>query len=305
MRLIKKTILITLICVIFIIGCVEEKVTSTEIPDINASTSSGQEQETESPTQSPATISTVEATATQIPATLSSKNLKIMTNSIKMEFLLIPEGEFKMGALPDEKFRYGQEPVHIVKIEKAYYLGKYEVTQKQWREVMGNNPSNFKGDNLPVEKVSWKDVQEFIKKLNEKEETDKYRLPSEAKWEYAARAGTTTHYSFGDNDSDLADYAWYVGNSGDKTHPVGQKQPNPWGLHDMHGNVWEWVQDREHNYDVSPTDGSAYESGSSSYRVFRGGSWLMDAKYCRSAPRQATATGIHDFSLGFRLMKEM
>lgn len=199
--------------------------------------------------------------------------------------------------------------VHTVKIEKAYYLGNYEVTQKQWREVMGINPSNFKGDNLPVENVSWNDAQDFVKKLNEKEGTDKYRLPSEAEWEYAARAWTTTRYSFGNDDSDLGDYAWYNYNSGRKTHPVGQKQPNPWGLYDMHGNVWEWVQDEWHSdYDGAPTDGSAWEDGSNSYRVWRGGGWISIAGFCRSAQRDtrySIVTGDHFPYLGFRLLQEV
>ena len=155
---------------------------------------------------------------------------------------------------------------------------------------MGNNPSNFKGEDRPVESVSWKDVQEFVKKLNEKEGTDKYRLPSEAEWEYACRAGTQTRYSFGDDESKLNEYAWYDKNSGSETHPVGQKKPNPWGLYDMHGNVWEWVQDRWHgDYNGAPSDGSAWEDGSGSDRVDRGGSWINYARYCRSDPGSASA----------------
>ena len=145
-----------------------------------------------------------------------------------MEFVLIPAGEFEMGSPSDEEGRDSDEgPVHRVTIENASYMGRYEGTQKQWRDIMGDNPSYSKGDdNLPVENVSWSGVQDFIKKLNEKEGTDKYLLPSEAEWEYACQAGTTTRYSFGDSESELGDYAWYDDNSGYKTHPVGKKKPN-------------------------------------------------------------------------------
>ncbi|MEA3324727.1 MAG: formylglycine-generating enzyme family protein [Euryarchaeota archaeon] len=226
-----------------------------------------------------------------------------------MKFTLIPAGEFMMGSedgFDDEK------PVHKVRIGKPFYLGTYPVTQAEWKAVMGNNPSHFKGDDLPVESVSWDDVQEFIKKLNEKEGTDKYRLPSEAEWEYACRAGTNTRYSFGDSESKLGDYAWYDYNSGSKTHPVGKKKPNPGGLYDMHGNVWEWVQDRWHsNYDGAPTDGSAWESGDGAHRVLRGGSWGGNARYCRSADRRHDDPGYRNSNdpgyrrdyLGFRLLE--
>ena len=137
-----------------------------------------------------------------------------------------------------------EKPMHEVRISKPFYLGKYEVTQGQWQAVMGNNPSRFKGDpNRPVEQVAWEDVQAFMRKLNAIEGGTTYRLPTEAEWEYAARAGTTTAYSFGDDPRLLGEYAWYSENAKGKTHPVGQKKSNAWGLHDMHGNVWEWVQD--------------------------------------------------------------
>jgi formylglycine-generating enzyme required for sulfatase activity len=223
-----------------------------------------------------------------------------------MEFVLIPAGEFDMGST-----EYSDEgPVHRVKLPNAFYMSKYEVTQRQWREVVGSNPSYFYGDNLPVERVSWDDVQNFINKLNEKEGINKYRLPSEAEWEYAARAGTTTRYSFGDDESMLGDYAWYDVNSDNKTHEVGQKKPNPWGIYDIHGNVWEWVQDEWYgNYNGAPADGSAWE-GDCSYHVIRGGcwggSWLSRARGCRSAGRSRLGygPGYRDTSvnLGFRLL---
>lgn len=194
------------------------------------------------------------------------------TNSISMEFMLIPAGEFDMGSIGEDKHRVNYDgPVHHVRISNAFYIGKYEVTQKQWREVMGNNPSMFKGNYLPVENISWYDAQEFIKKLNEIEGTNKYRLPSEAEWEYVARAGTSTKYFFGEDESQINDYAWYDDGSGVKTHLVGLKKPNPWGLYDIYGNVFEWVQDNGHNdYNGAPVDGSAWEREDSTSRVFRG-----------------------------------
>ena len=171
----------------------------------------------------------------------------------------------------------------------------------------GDNPSCFKGDNLPVECVSWDDVQDFIRKLNEREGTDKYRLPSEAEWEYVARAGTTTRYSFGDEESKLGDYAWYRDNSDYQTHPVGQKKPNPWGLYDMHGNVWEWVQDCWHgNYNGAPDDSSARAEYYSCLRVARGGGWRSGLRCCRSATRiwPDALDVCFGAKIGFRLVRE-
>jgi formylglycine-generating enzyme required for sulfatase activity len=169
---------------------------------------------------------------------------------------------------------------------------------------MKNNPSRFKGEHLPIESVSWNDVQEFIKQLNQKEGSNKYRLPSEAEWEYAARAGTNTRYSYGDDESKLGDYAWYIENSDSKTHPVCQKKPNPWGLYDMHGNVWERVQDMWHgNHNGAPTDGSSWEGGDGSYRVLRGGSWADRARRCRSAYRYFGVAGARHNDLSFRLQR--
>nr|WP_304364479.1 formylglycine-generating enzyme family protein [Methanosarcina sp. KYL-1] len=223
-----------------------------------------------------------------------------------MEFVLIPAGKFMMGSPSEEQGRYDNEgPAHNVRIEKPFYMGKYTVTQKQWDEIMGSNPSRFKGDDLPVESVSWDNVQNFVKKLNEKEGTDKYCLPSEAEWEYACRAGTSTRYSFGGHELKLGDYAWYDKNSGNQTHPVGQKLPNPWGLYDMHGNVWEWVQDSYHsNYNGAPSDGSAWEDGNSSH-VSRGGSWYSFARNCRSAFRNGDVPGDSGVFCGFRLLRDL
>jgi len=226
--------------------------------------------------------------------------------AIGMKFTLIPAGEFMMGS-DDEASFDDERPVHRVKIPKPFYLGTFPVTQREWKAVMGSNPSRFRGDdNLPVETVSWDDAQEFIKKLNGQEGTDTYRLPSEAEWEYACRAGTTTRYSFGYSDSKLGEYAWYYDNAGDMTHPVGQKKPNQWGLYDMHGNVWEWVQDTRHSdYDGAPTDGSAW-AGSGSDRVHRGCSWCNDFEFCSSSFRFPLLPGPRRaVNLGFRLVKEV
>lgn len=171
---------------------------------------------------------------------------------------------------------------------------------------MGSDPSYFKGNDLPVERVSWNDVREFIKKLNEREGTEKYRLPSEAEWEYAARGGTATRYSFGDDESELDEYGWYYENSNYETHPIGQKKSNPWGLYDMHGNLCEWVQDKWHDsYEGAPADGSAWEGGGSVACLIRGGSWLLNAVDCRSADRGYFGPVNRDSFLGFRLVKEL
>jgi formylglycine-generating enzyme required for sulfatase activity len=223
-----------------------------------------------------------------------------VTNSIGMEFVLIRAGEFQMGASDGDK---DEQPVHTVRISKPFYLGKYEVTQAQWQAVMEKNPSGFTGDpTRPVENVSWEDVQEFIRRLNTKENGVTYRLPTEAEWEYAARAGTTTAYSFGNDKSQLSQYAWYGDTSGNQTHPVGKLKPNAWGLYDMHGNVWEWVQDWYGPY----TAGAAVEPAglsSGSRRVVRGGSWDSGASYCRSAYRLYAAPGYRGGGLGFRLLR--
>ena len=184
-----------------------------------------------------------------------------------------------------------------VLISKAFELQTREVTQAQWQAVMGSNPSSFKGPDLPVEKVSWDDAQAFIAKLNAKNDGYRYRLPTEAEWEYAARAGTTGPYA-----GDLDAMAWYEQNSGRTTHPVGTKAANAWGLYDMHGNVWEWVQDWDGNYDASAvTDPVGPSSGS--YRVLRGGSWRHESQYCRSADRNSSSPGYRGYFLGLRLLR--
>ncbi|AKB23787.1 serine/threonine kinase [Methanosarcina sp. MTP4] len=242
----------------------------------------------------------------QISPVVEPPDENLSSSLSDMEFVRISAGDFMMGSPDGEDGRRDNEgPVHKVTIKNLFYLGKYPVTQKQWKKVMGNNPSRFKGDTLPVESVSWNDVQEFIKKLNKMEGTDKYRLPSEAEWEYACRAGTTTNFYFGDDESKLGDYAWYTGNSGGKIHPVGEKNHNSWNLYDMHGNVWEWVQDRWHdNYEGAPSDGSAWENGNGSYRVVRGGGWHYGSMNCRSAIRNGLDLDNRDNNVGFRLLRK-
>ena len=190
-----------------------------------------------------------------------------------MEFVYVPEGEFWMGCGEREQdCEDNEKPRHLVSV-KGFWIGKYEVTQAQWEKIMGNNPSKFEGANRPVEMVSWNDAQAFLQKLNTSASAQ-FRLPSEAEWEYAARAGTETAYSFGDDPDQLGDYAWYSGNSNEETHPVGQKQPNAFGLYDMHGNVWEWVADTYHeNYVDAPNDESIWgDLGDNKAKVLRGGS---------------------------------
>jgi formylglycine-generating enzyme required for sulfatase activity len=202
-----------------------------------------------------------------------------------------------------DAFRDYSKPVHRVRIE-PFNIGMTEVTQAQWRAVMGDLPdTGFKGDTLPVESISWNDAVAFCRRLT-KLTGFQFRLPTEAEWEYAARAGTTSFYSFGDDDKMLDQYGWHIGNSGNSTHPVGKKLPNPWGLYDMHGNVWEWCQDQWHeNYDGAPTDGSAWLSGGdSNYRVVRGGSWYFNSHSCRSADRFRNRPGFRIYDIGLRLV---
>jgi len=177
-----------------------------------------------------------------------------------------------MGSPDSEQGRKGNEgPQHEVTISKPFYIGVTEVTQAQYEAVMGTNPSRFKGPTNPVESIPWNEAVEFCRRLSEKTRKA-VRLPSEAEWEYACRAGTKTRFSFGDSDSVLGDYAWYGSNSGGMTHPVGQKKPNPWGLYDMHGNIWEWCADWDGPYSSgSSTDPQG--AGSGGFRVVRGGSW--------------------------------
>lgn len=224
-------------------------------------------------------------------------------NSIGVEFVLIPAGSFTMGADTNlENASDHESPAHRVTISKPFYLGKYEVTQAQWMAVMGVNHSNFKGDNNPVDQVSWDDIQTFIHKLNAKEGHKRYRLPTEAEWEYAARAGTQSVFSFGNDVTSLGQYAWYLGNAKDSTHPVGQKQPNQWGLYDMQGNVWEWVADwHEQNYYQNSVSTDPQGPYKRTHRVYRGGGWSGSAWYCRPACRSYIWPSYRSANIGFRL----
>jgi formylglycine-generating enzyme required for sulfatase activity len=229
-----------------------------------------------------------------------------------------------MGAPPDEEDSGDDELQHVVTISKDFYLGMYEVTQAEYQKVMGTNPSEFQGDkiaerhpktgrvvkkvdsaNHPVENVSWEDAVAFCKKLSELPEERAagrvYRLPTEAEWEHACRAGSTTSYTFGEDRQELGEYAWLSSNAGSRTHPVVEKKPNAWGLYDMHGNVWEWCSDWYGPYpDVPTTDPVGPSTGS--FRVYRGGSWFGGAAFCRSAFRFRFFPSSRDNDgLGFRV----
>jgi len=204
---------------------------------------------------------------------------------VKMEFVRVPAGSFTMGS---EKGSEHEKPMHKVTIPKAFYIGKYEVTQEQWRAVMGSNPSRFNVPRNPVVGVGWNDCQAFLKKLNEEVRGARFSLPTEAEWEYACRAGGRTEYCFGDGEKELVEYAWYCDNADATPHPVGGKKPNAWGLYDMHGNAWEWCEDRWHDsYQGAPGDGSAWaDAREAKGFVLRGGCWYDKAKACRSASRE-------------------
>jgi len=235
----------------------------------------------------------------------SGGNEESLTNSLGMKFVYIKPGTFMMGTPSG----YNNKQ-HKVTLTRGFYMQTTEVTQGQWKAVMGNNPSRFKqGDDYPVEYVSWDDVQEFIEKLNKREDEDRYRLPTEAEWEYACRAGTTTPFSFGmclsteqaNYDGNYPLDGCSKGRYRDKTVSVASFSPNAWGLYDMHGNVEEWCQDRFGDY---PSDSVIDPKGPSwwgSIRVDRGGSWYRDARYCRSAYRCSYLPGYRDDYLGFRL----
>ena len=236
---------------------------------------------------------------------LSGNTITIpVKNGINIEMVKVEAGSFDMGATPEMRslqYPYDDEkPDHRVTLTKNYYIGKYEVTQALWQVVMGNNPSRFKGDDLPVERVSWKRCQDFISKLNSLT-GKRFRLPTEAEWEYAARGGNKSRGYRYSGSNTLDDVAWYGDNSGSKTHAVGTKQPNELGIYDMSGNVSEWCQDWRGSYSSSPqTNPTGAVSGS--YRVDRGGSWLYSAWFSRSSSRGGRTPGGRDGDLGLRLV---
>ena len=247
--------------------------------------------------------------------------------TVKGNLVLIPAGPFSLGNTGSYEGEYDEKlPVTII-ISKPFYISKYEITQQQYKAVMGNNPSEFKGDNLPVEQVSWYDALNFCNALSQSEgltpcytingtkvtcdfEANGYRLPTEAEWEYAAKAGTKTDFysgklTYSGNspiDPNLDKIAWYSANSSNTTHPVGQKTPNAFGLYDMSGNVWEWCWDRYAEYPSKETkDYQGPEIGT--YRVYRGGGWRNLAWYCRSTNRDRNYLDDKNNSLGFRVVK--
>ena len=234
----------------------------------------------------------------------NSDNITIpVKDGISIDMVRVEAGTFTMGATAEMENPFDYEkPTHRVTLTNDYYIGKYEVTQALWQAVMGNNPSNFKGDNLPVEKVSWDDCQEFISKLNRI--TGKtFRLPTEAEWEYAARGGNKSRGYQYSGSNNLLDVAWFRDNSGSKTHAVGTKQPNELGIYDMSGNVDEWCQDwywygaYSSSSQVNPTG-----ANSGSYRVCRGGSWGCIARICRSSYRYCGTPVSRYTFLGLRLV---
>ena len=214
-----------------------------------------------------------------------------------LEMINIPGGNFLMGSIENEY----EQPVRQVNI-KPFFLGKYVVTQEQYKEVTRPNRSHFKGAKHPVERISWNDAVEFCQKLFQKIGKN-YRLPSEAEWEYTCRAGTQTRHYFGYDDSILKEHAWYCENSGNTTHPVGRKNPNNLGLYDMYGNVWEWCSDQWHEkYNNAPTDGSSWETDTmDNRRPLRGGAWGEPIFECRSANRVGSDPDSRDSFVSFRL----
>ena len=252
-----------------------------------------------------ATLAGMLSTNTTVPtstgSTLSDNTITIpVKKGISIDMVRVEAGTFTMGATSEMEDPFGWEkPTHQVTLTNDYYIGKYEVTQALWKAVMGKKPSTFKGDNLPVYNVSWNNCQEFINKLN-KITGKKFRLPTEAEWEYAARGGKNSQGYQYSGSNNISDVAWYEDNSGNNPQDVGSKQANELGIYDMSGNVWEWCQDRYGKYSSSSqTNPTGANSGSN--HVGRGGGWGSNARFCRSSYRDNIAPDYRNF-LGFRLV---
>jgi predicted Zn finger-like uncharacterized protein len=228
----------------------------------------------------------------------------VAAKGVRFELIWVPPGELWMGSRDGEEgSRDDERPRHRVRLTRGFWLGKTPVTQGQWTAVMGTNPSDFTNVGLdgPVEQVSWEDCQELVQALRRAAGCG-WRLTTEAEWEYACRAGAETAWCFGGEEGKLAQYGWYDANAGYTTHPVGRLKSNAWGIYDMHGNVWEWVQDWNGAYSAGDkTDPSGPSSGS--FRCYRGGSWLESACCCRSAYRCSFVPGIRFNVLGVRLAR--
>jgi formylglycine-generating enzyme required for sulfatase activity len=232
----------------------------------------------------------------------------VLAEGVEMAFRFVPPGTFLMGSPPTEPERDDDETQHLVTLTKGYWLGDFAVTQAQWRAVMGSNPSQFKGDTLPVDTVSWNDCQEFVKKLSRKS-GKRFVLPTEGQWERACRAGTTTPFHFGETIS--TEQANYDGNDTygkgregvyrEMTTPVGRFPANAWGVHDLHGNVLEWCSDVYGPY-ASGDAKDPQGSNNGTARVLRGGSWLDLPSSCRSAFRRRDEPGLHDDDCGCRVL---
>ena len=239
-------------------------------------------------------------TVKRVATKASYSNGTLTVNGINYNMVWVEGGTFRMGATSEQGNGGGSEemPVHSVTLS-GYYIGKTEVTQALWKAVMGSNPSSFKGDNLPVELVSWNDCQEFIRKLNSLT-GQHFRLPTEAEWEFACRGGNNSRGYKYSGSNYIDNVAWYWDNSGEKTHPVATKSPNELGIYDMSGNVWEWCADwYEHYSSGAQTNPKGPNSGS--LRVYRGGSWLYDAGCCRSSFRDYDYPTFRYGYLGLRL----
>lgn len=230
---------------------------------------------------------------------LATTPLAQRTNSLGMVFLRVPPGEFVMGS---SSYSFETLP-HPVRLSRVFWLGRTEVTQAEYQQVMGATPAAFPGARHPVEQVSWEEALEFCRRLGTREGAS-YRLPTEAEWEYACRAGTRASFGFGDDDTRLGEYAWYDASACRQTQPVGTRKPNGWGFHDMHGNVWEWCADgyREDAYRSLPaTDPVAEPIGP--FRVMRGGCWGNRPLLCRTARRDFFEATDRSSGIGFRVVR--